>query len=557
MEIGLDAIGHALSDKRLGVPIYQRSYAWGEVHVTDLLQDLGAAMADGENEYFLGSIVATTGVDDREEIVDGQQRLATTSILIAAVRDYFYSNGDKDRASDIEREYLSTRDIRTQEKTAKLRLNDNDNDFYVKRILSLPGHADRSIAPTKLSHGRIVKAAELSAKHVAALASIGSKPADRLIALLEFIGKRAKVIWVRVPDHANAFTIFETLNDRGLELAISDLLKNYLFLAAETRLPEVQTQWIAMIATLEAVEKESVVVDFIRHLWSSTYGATRERELYASIKKSISSKQGAVDFAKQLAAGAKLYAAMLNTDHDLWKKYGATARGHMATINLLQMVQIRPLLLAILDKFTVAEVRKSLKLMVSWGTRFLITGGHGAGTLEKQYSDRARDVRKGTIATTKTLATAMVGVVPTDKVFETGFATASVSKAAFARYYLTVLERQRNLTKDPELVPNTNQEEVNLEHILPQSPSSGWTHIKSEIALAFYNRIGNHALMQVSANTLAGNEAFVKKRTIYTTSSFKFTADLGNHQSWDVADIEKRQREMAAIAVMAWPITVK
>src|SRR5665213_945416 len=428
MEIDLDPIGHALSDKRLSVPIYQRSYAWSEVHVIDLLQDLASAIDDSEEEYFLGSIVATTGKDDREEIVDGQQRLATTSILLAALRDFFFADGDTDRASDIERDYLATRDIRTQEKTPKLRLNETDNDFYLKRILSLPGDPDREILPTKVSHHRIAKAAEIAAKHVSTLACLGNKPTERLLELLDFISKRAKVIWVRVPDHANAFTIFETLNDRGLELAISDLLKNYLFLTAENRLAEVQAQWVAMIATLEAVENEAVVVGFIRHLWSSTHGATRERELYASIKKSINSKQGAVDFAKQLAAGAKLYAAMLNPDHDLWKKYGATARGHMGTISLLQMIQIRPLLLAVLDKFAVAEVRKTLKLMISWGTRFLITGGHGAGTLEKQYSDRAQEVRKGKITTTKALAAAMVGVVPTDKVFEMAFSNTSVSK---------------------------------------------------------------------------------------------------------------------------------
>jgi uncharacterized protein with ParB-like and HNH nuclease domain len=114
MEIGLDAIGHALSDNRLSVPIYQRSYAWTDGHVTDLLQDLATAIDEGETEYFLGSIVATASADShRQEIVDGQQRLATTSILLSAIRDYFHAHGDADRASDIEREYLSVRDIRT------------------------------------------------------------------------------------------------------------------------------------------------------------------------------------------------------------------------------------------------------------------------------------------------------------------------------------------------------------------------------------------------------------------------------------------------------------
>ncbi len=86
-----------------------------------------------------------------------------------------------------------------------------------------------------------------------------TKRVDRLLDLLEFMSKRAKVIPVRVPDHSNAFTIFETLNDRGLEPANSDLLKNYLFLSRESGLPEVQAQSVSMLAILEAVDDESIM----------------------------------------------------------------------------------------------------------------------------------------------------------------------------------------------------------------------------------------------------------------------------------------------------------
>lgn len=101
MRIELEALGHAITDKLLAVPIYQRSYAWQEAHVKDFLQDVTNAMVEGEEEYFLGSIVATVGdAGVRLEIVDGQQRLATATILLAAIRDYFFSGGDKNRAAD-------------------------------------------------------------------------------------------------------------------------------------------------------------------------------------------------------------------------------------------------------------------------------------------------------------------------------------------------------------------------------------------------------------------------------------------------------------------------
>src|SRR5215210_7314580 len=147
MDIELDGIGHILSDNRLEVPRYQRSYAWTDKHVKDLFTDLADALQNDEPEYFLGSIVAIGTDTDRIEVVDGQQRLATVTILLAAIRDYFFKNGESERASDIEREYLARRDLRTQEVIPNLRLNELDNDFFAKRIVSRPDDPGRSIPP--------------------------------------------------------------------------------------------------------------------------------------------------------------------------------------------------------------------------------------------------------------------------------------------------------------------------------------------------------------------------------------------------------------------------
>ena len=93
MRISLEGIGHTLSDNLLAVPMYQRSYAWEDQHVNDLFQDVGSAVSNSESEYFLGSIVVTRDAGDRPEVVDGQQRLATTTILLAGIRDWFFSQG--------------------------------------------------------------------------------------------------------------------------------------------------------------------------------------------------------------------------------------------------------------------------------------------------------------------------------------------------------------------------------------------------------------------------------------------------------------------------------
>src|SRR5271157_5101335 len=84
-------IGNLLRSGRLRVPPNQRSYKWEEEHVTDLFQDLTKAI-DGD-DYFLGTIVLTGAVNPIPEVTDGQQRLATTSILLSAIRDFFLERG--------------------------------------------------------------------------------------------------------------------------------------------------------------------------------------------------------------------------------------------------------------------------------------------------------------------------------------------------------------------------------------------------------------------------------------------------------------------------------
>lgn len=163
-------IGKALSDGRLVVPAFQRSYAWEEEHVADLLKDLAAAIDEDAPSYFLGSVVLVLE-DDSRHVADGQQRLATTAILLAAIRDHFYSVGEKTRASAIEQEFLFVLDIESEELLPRIRLNEADHDFFLKRILKPPDDPDRkAIKPTKRSHRLIENAASLAAKHVGRLA---------------------------------------------------------------------------------------------------------------------------------------------------------------------------------------------------------------------------------------------------------------------------------------------------------------------------------------------------------------------------------------------------
>lgn len=173
--INLEGIAYVISDNLLSVPVYQRPYAWEESNVQELLQDLGDAMRESTPEYFLGSIViAQSSEESRPEVVDGQQRLATVTILLAAIRDYFFLNNDE-RHQDISSGYLMTRDLRSQEWNPQLYLSDDDKDFFMKRVISNPGSVERAEAvANKVSHVRINKAAALAEQHVKKVSEMSS-----------------------------------------------------------------------------------------------------------------------------------------------------------------------------------------------------------------------------------------------------------------------------------------------------------------------------------------------------------------------------------------------
>jgi hypothetical protein len=554
IHIDLEGIAHVLADNRLRVPAFQRSYAWEEAHVTDLLQDLSTAIKDSGQEYFLGSIVVSTEHSGTLEVIDGQQRLATVTIILSRIRDYFIAQSEQSRADTLESEYLLKRDLRTQEAVPQLTLNETDNDFFQKAVLSRPGSPDRGIKPTRPSHERLGEAARLVERQINSLVATTKSPVDALLDWVDYLRKNTRIILVRVPDDANAFTIFETLNDRGLDLAISDLLKNYLFYRAENRLPEVQAAWSAMIGALSAVGSDTSVVDYIRHYWSSINGLTRERELYSAIRKKISSKQAAIDLAHNLESSARRYAAIISHAHEFWGDYGSGSRQHIETINLLRMVQVRPLLLAVLDKFGIAETKKALRFAVSWGVRFLIHGGLGGGVLEREYCDRAKEINSNTIKTAAQLAKAMATAAPSDKEFEAAFSTATVSQTYLARYYLRALEKRAGGEIDPELIPNPNEEDVNLEHILPIKPEKNWPQFDEESAKVFHRRLGNMALIQQKLNSALRSAPFSKKKVVYANSKFKLTTEVAAENQWDAATIDARQKRLAKLAVETWPI---
>lgn len=137
-------IGTILKEKYLQVPTNQRNYAWERKHVKELFNDLKVAIDSGSQEYFLGSIVLMTNENGCDSVADGQQRLATTLILLAAIRNHHAKIGDKDNADRLHKTYLLTEEYGEVEAVPHLRLNEKDHEYFYHRVLLSKGDPRRN-----------------------------------------------------------------------------------------------------------------------------------------------------------------------------------------------------------------------------------------------------------------------------------------------------------------------------------------------------------------------------------------------------------------------------
>jgi hypothetical protein len=557
-------IGVALKEKGLWVPPNQRDYAWERDNVKDLYDDFSLAIIGGVTEYFLGSIVVISDQTSKYSmVVDGQQRLATTVILLAAIRDFYLEKKDEEGAKLIESDFIMSKHRKSRVINPHLKLNDTDHDYFERRVLCRADDERRKslVKPTKPSHDLIDKAARMAASRVRDIVK-GESRTNQFAALeqwTDFVEDAATVVWVEVPDESSAYKIFETMNDRGLALSANDLIKNYLLATvSKTRFEEIKANWISMHGTLETVVEKEMAKTYIRHFWISKHGRVRNNELFDGIKEKYKNEAKVIELSSDLLARSTEYVALSTPSHALWTRneYRHVVPKSIETLQLLGVIQMRPLFLSVLQTFKPKEIAKLFKMSVSWAVRLIIAGRQGTGSLEGLYGDVSLNIAKGGLKTAADVARLMLKEVPHDTVFESAFAGASVTKSPIARYYLQCLER--HVMNDPEALwtPNPDASEVTLEHIMPQNPEGKWQHIPATVFESHTRRIGNLALLKFSDNsTHAANDEFeVKKPILRDSSQYEITKWAGKATEWNAEAIETRQLRMAKLAVKTWKV---
>ena len=358
-------IARLLGTRDLAVPFYQRSYSWRtgngdgtsdaqdeKLQVAEYWADLSASF-DSRASYFMGTVVLSRdGADGRENVIDGQQRLATTSLLLAAARDRLRDEGETEYANSIHQEYLGRFDRSVGQDLPKLILNTEDREFYGRRVIRL----DTTIEPRNYSQRLMLDAYTFLRERLDEFANrAGTNWRDKINELVTWLHDDLQIVAIRVATEADAFLIFETLNDRGADLTIADLLKNYLFSKAGGRLDEVRDNWVRTLANLN-IEKvgNQRFTTFARHLLSSIYGRTRERDVYARLKTNVRDPATAVTFSQELKDASRIYYGLLASDSDFWTDYSSSAANAADVLVELNLEQNLPLLLAVLTKFSKA-----------------------------------------------------------------------------------------------------------------------------------------------------------------------------------------------------------
>lgn len=556
-------------DIRFSVPKYQRSFAWATDEIEELWEDLIAAMRR-RGEYFLGTLVLHRKLAEPQEIIDGQQRLACITMIFSAIRNVFLASRDE-RAQQIELTFLGSKGFgRDALLTPKLVLNKLNNETFVEHVLG--SHdlriVEDSLRPKGLhpSNRLLLEAYRYFLTRVTSeAASKGTQSDEFLVPLIDTLRSQLKLIAIPVTSDEDANLFFESLNARGKELAISDLVKNRLYFEAGDKVDRAEQLWDQMESDLA----RRPIPEFIRHYWIAkktdpSSPIVREKHLYRMIAQAIvGDKAEAVRLIQSLREAAADYARI--SDYGLWPDdpaYDDAFAESLSDLRLFRVTQTNPLLLNAIQHFPgPAEIAKTFRIVSNFSFRYFIIGNQSPGNLERVSAGIAHGIRAGTYTSPAHVADALRAVNP-DPTFRADFELAKLPKgrARVARYTLGRLNdhlARRSSRAGAEQVVNPDSRQVNLEHVLPRNIRDPWPSAFSRDAdpADYVFRIGNLTLLTAKVNREAADKSFAdKKRIALDTSQLPINESFRSLTNWGEREVEQRQDSLAKTALEVWKL---
>lgn len=540
------------------VPPYQRDYSWQEEQWEDLWEDILALANTPSDSHYMGALVVE-GVNDREFlIIDGQQRLATLSIFaLSVVKRLSLSattppeaDDNIQRAEVLRTMFIGAKDPASLIESSKLFLNQNDDAFYQDYLVQLrtPTNPRGLVKSNKL----MWECFQYFSSKIEQYCYSSDAEGERLASLLaSTAGGQLMFILITVDDELNAYTVFETLNARGLELSSTDLLKNYLFsrLKVSTELQALQRRWRSLISTV----RQENFPEFLRYHMLCEYPKIRSQRLYKLVRDQVKTPEQVFYLIKALEERAELFAAMSDPDHGYWIENPA-CRDTVRELKLFRVRQMMPLLFSAWESMTKENFAAVLKIVSVVSFRYTVVCGRNTNKLEPVYHEAAKNVAGGGAKTPADVFKILKAIYVDDDEFEQIFSRFAVDtsgqRKTVAKYILLKLES--NLSG---ILSSFDTNSGTIEHILPENPTSDWEdNFPQDKWESNVYRIGKLTLLEPSINREIGNSVFQEKLPFFEKSAYRLTLEIVENSSgyWTPALLDQRQNQLARRASQLW-----
>ncbi|GGZ46669.1 MULTISPECIES: GmrSD restriction endonuclease domain-containing protein [Streptomyces rochei group] len=548
------------------VPLYQRTYSWTEKQLTQLWTDIleqAELLESGEkaSTHFLGSVVLAPSPQNeatfpRWLVVDGQQRLTTLSLALAAIRDHI-ADAEPDEAERIDEEYLINKRRNGDDHFRLLPTQADRAQFaaYVRGPLSAQSAGGSVAAAYGFFRRKLVEAADPAA------------PQD-VFRIEQAITARLTLVAVTAERGDNVHRIFESLNNTGLKLSQADLLRNYLFMRLPTRGEHVyETYWLPLQGSLSNDELEQL-------MWLQLVldgdDRVRRQDLYAAQQQRF--ERGEVSeadieaYIKELYRRSHLFRRLLHPEEEP----DEAVRARLHRLDTWQAQVTYPALMLLLDRrergeLDSADTARAMSYVESFLVRRMMC------RVPTNNLNRIFQAVPGQLPLDVPVAEGLHQLLsaenrfwPDDDELREKVRTAPFYKFGRGHQRKMVLQRLEESYEHPEPV-DFAAAQLTVEHVMPQSPGDEWIRMLSkdvvdgESAEDLHSRLqhtlGNLTLTAV--NSELSNHPFGRKQGLLEGSHLEMNRRIAATQRWGAQEILTRSDELADRAIALWPAPLR
>ena len=505
------------ADSLYRIPEYQRPYKWQDEQVTQLWDDIDEAYENGDSNYFLGSIV--TAKDDPKsgyfDVVDGQQRLTTLMILFCVIRDVF-PDLNKDNITETSAIHLaiieSSITLFGQHNRLKIVTHSQHQSDFNDNIIKI-----NTNSLTKPLKSKIRKDEEPKYKFINTacifrekLSKLERREAENLI---DFLFNQVKIIRIDCKDKEFAIKLFQVINDRGMDLTASDLIKSFLlqkllekYKGDDSLSKEKEEQFISDWQVMEQIIKNTDINLndlFIIYQYYVLGGQVPKKSVSAELQEAFKEKDPN-EIISDIKKFAEIYAKDIvdNQDKVLYSFRYIPWNMYWKSI----------LVTALHTKY--ADYEK-LKIAIR---RFYYLYWIAGNTLSKikQMSFNVIQFVKENKPIAE-IITEIENKISGDKVIDAALQSLTsnnIADVSWVKPLLLIMEYNYTDNVNPAFIDlNRN---LHLEHILPQKyEKSEWVHITDDNYNTWINSAGNLTLLSGAKNIEASNNPFNVKINVY------------------------------------------